>query len=111
MEALKVYGTITGIGCLFRTICDTSPIVYAFVYGITSAITANILNNIPMTVAFVPLIQNATKEGLPAAILASTVGSNLGDNLTAIGSLAGIMWMRILRSKDFYLSNGEPKYL
>lgn len=104
VEALKVYQVISEIGIFFKTICGTSPVIHVFVFGITSALAANILNNIPMSVAFVPIAQSSIKIGLLPAILASIIGSNLGANITPIGALAGIMWMRILRGKDFHLS-------
>lgn len=60
-----------------------------------------------MTVAYVPVISGLAGKARLAAILSTTVGSNLGANLTPIGALAGIMWMSILGNKDFHISFRE----
>ncbi len=67
---------------------------HAFSYGISSFLSANLINNIPMSVLFADLSQQA---GTAAAAYASVVGSNLGACLTPVGALAGIMWSDILR--------------
>lgn len=66
----------------------------ALVYGISSFLTANLINNIPMSVLFSTL---ASMNGTAAAAFASIAGSNLGACLTPVGALAGIMWADILR--------------
>ena len=91
----------------FTSICGHSSTAYVFVYGITSAFAANILNNQPMTIAFASIIYGTPTEGLLGAVLATTIGSNLGANITPIGALAGIMWMNILRGKEFKLTFKE----
>ncbi len=107
VEALRIYGITRDIGVFFNNLCGTSITATTFVYGISSAFTANILNNIPMTVAYVPIIQTAAQTNLLPAVLATTIGSNLGANITPIGALAGIMWMSILRDKEVKLSFKE----
>ena len=66
-------------------------------YGVTSFLSANLINNIPMSVLFCPIMQSLTGASLTGAIYATIVGSNLGALLTPIGALAGIMWSSILR--------------
>jgi arsenical pump membrane protein len=107
IEALRIYGITNDIGVFFNNLCGTSTTITTFVYGISSALTANILNNIPMTVAFVPIAAAASQTTLLPAVLATTIGSNLGANITPIGALAGIMWMSILRDKDVKLTFKE----
>jgi arsenical pump membrane protein len=107
VEALRIYGITTDIGTFFNSLCGTSTTLTTFIYGISSAFTANILNNIPMTVAFVPIASAASQATQLPAVLATTIGSNLGANLTPIGALAGIMWISILRDKEVKLSFKE----
>jgi arsenical pump membrane protein len=107
VEALRIYGITKEIGIFFNSLCGTSTTITTFVYGISSAFAANILNNIPMTVAYVPIIGEAFQANLLPAVLATTIGSNLGANITPIGALAGIMWMSILRDKEINLSFKE----
>ena len=54
-----------------------------------------------MSVAFVPIITEASLNGLQPAIFATIIGSNLGANITPLGALAGIMWIGILKTKDY----------
>ncbi|MGA1874846.1 MAG: SLC13 family permease [bacterium] len=107
VEALHVYGITGEIGLLFRHICGHSSILSGLFYGLSSSLSANLLNNIPMTVAFVSIIRGLSGKNLLAAVLATTIGSNLGANITPLGALAGIMWMSILQNKDFHLSFKE----
>jgi arsenical pump membrane protein len=65
-----------------------------FAYLIASTLSCNILNNIPMTLAFGSILSNTTNLSL---VYASIIGSNIGSLLTPIGALAGIMWIRILK--------------
>ncbi len=80
-------------------LCDTlaawlGGLPHVLSYGIASFLTANLINNIPMSVLFSTLAQSAAT---PAAAYASVIGSNLGACLTPVGALAGIMWADILR--------------
>jgi len=107
VEALRVYGVTTDIGYFFNHLGGSSTTLTTFIYGFSSAFSANILNNIPMTVAYVPIAQTAASGTQLSAVLATTIGSNLGANITPIGALAGIMWMSILRDKDVRITFKE----
>lgn len=107
VEALSVYGVSGAIARAFASLCGDSGIAYVFLYGVASALSANILNNIPMTVAFIPVVGVLSGENLTAAALATVVGSNLGANLTPLGSLAGIMWIGLLRRREIQITYGE----
>ena len=69
-----------------------------FKYGILSFLTANVINNIPMSALFSSIISSVEPSILTEAVFASIVGSNLGAFLTPIGALAGIMWSNVLRA-------------
>lgn len=68
----------------------------AMKYGITSFLTANVVNNIPMSVLFCSIMQACDPSSLHDAVYATVIGSNIGAFLTPIGALAGIMWSSIL---------------
>jgi arsenical pump membrane protein len=57
-----------------------------------SALLANLVNNLPATLALVPV---AAAGGVPT-VLAVLLGVNLGPNLTYAGSLANLLWRRVL---------------
>ncbi len=62
-------------------------------FGAISTLSANLLNNIPMSVLFEKII--APNNLLP--VYATIIGSNVGAFLTPVGALAGIMWSKILK--------------
>lgn len=70
------------------------------VVGFLSAISANFLNNIPMSVLFEKI---ATGNSLHA-VYGAVIGSNIGAFITPVGALAGIMWNKILSAHGVKLS-------
>jgi arsenical pump membrane protein len=58
-----------------------------------AAALANVINNLPAVLVLLPL---AAPAG-PGAILAVLLGVNIGPNLTYTGSLATLLWRRVLR--------------
>ncbi len=68
-----------------------------------SAGLANLINNLPAALVLIPL---AAASG-PAGVLAVLLGVNIGPNLTYAGSLATLLWRRVLREHDVDPSLGE----
>lgn len=66
--------------------------------GVTAvaALLANLVNNLPATLILLPAL---AERGTPA-LLAALVGVNVGPNLTYWGSLATLLWKRVLREAD-----------
>ncbi|MEP7179222.1 MAG: SLC13 family permease [Pseudonocardiales bacterium] len=60
-----------------------------------AAVLANLVNNLPATLALIPLV-----AGSPAAVLAVLIGVNIGPNLTYAGSLATLLWRRLLPERE-----------
>ncbi|WP_431774565.1 SLC13 family permease [Streptomyces cucumeris] len=61
-----------------------------------AAVLANLINNLPAVLALLPI---AAESG-PGPVLAVLIGVNLGPNLTYVGSLATLLWRRIVRHHD-----------
>jgi arsenical pump membrane protein len=61
-----------------------------------AAVMANVINNLPAILALLPIIA----PGGPGPVLAALIGVNLGPNLTYVGSLATLLWRRILHEHD-----------
>ena len=57
-----------------------------------SALLANLLNNLPATLALLPVLA----VGGAGPVLAMLIGVNVGPNLTYVGSLANLLWRRVL---------------
>jgi arsenical pump membrane protein len=57
-----------------------------------AALLANLVNNLPATLALLPV----AAVGGAGPVLAVLVGVNVGPNLTYVGSLANLLWRRVL---------------
>jgi arsenical pump membrane protein len=71
--------------------------------AVLAAAAANVINNLPAVLVLLPL---AAPAG-PAAVLAVLLGVNIGPNLTYAGSLATLLWRRVLREHDADPDIGE----
>jgi arsenical pump membrane protein len=60
-----------------------------------AALLANLLNNVPALLVLLP----AASAAGPATVLAVLIGVNAGPNLTYTGSLATLLWRRVLRER------------
>ncbi|MGC8626707.1 MAG: ArsB/NhaD family transporter [Acidimicrobiales bacterium] len=60
-----------------------------------AALLANLINNLPAVLLLLPA---ATVVG-PGAVLAVLIGVNIGPNLTYTGSLATLLWRRVLHKE------------
>jgi arsenical pump membrane protein len=60
-----------------------------------AAVLANVLNNLPATLVLLPAVAHS-----PGLLLAVLIGVNVGPNLTYAGSLATLLWRRILHARD-----------
>jgi arsenical pump membrane protein len=68
-----------------------------------AAVVANLLNNLPAVLLLLP----AAAAGGPATVLAVLIGVNVGPNLTPTGSLATLLWRRVLQARQAEPSLGE----
>lgn len=73
-------------------------------FGILSFITSNLINNQPMSMLFSIILENIADTNILKATYASIIGSNLGVLLSPVGALAGLMWTRILHTKNINLT-------
>ncbi|KAJ3194092.1 hypothetical protein HK101_003480 [Irineochytrium annulatum] len=117
VEALAELGWTALLASAFAKVCTSVPAALFFV-GYVSALACSALNNLPMTILAVKIVQHpnfssgviASFSALPpdaasalasniyrAALWAIVVGSNVGANLTFVASLAGLMWSTLLR--------------
>ena len=61
-----------------------------------AAVLANLVNNLPAVLLLLPLVAGG---GAPS-VLAVLIGTNVGSNLTYIGSLANLLWRNVLHDND-----------
>ena len=72
-------------------------------YGVASFLSANVINNIPMSVLFSSIIELSEANRM-SAVYATVIGSNISAFFTPIGALAGIMWSGILNEHGYKFS-------
>jgi arsenical pump membrane protein len=93
VKAVMVHGLDTAMRELLPT-GDTFPALLGI--AVVAAVLSNVVNNLPAVLVLLPL---AAVSG-PAAILAVLIGVNIGPNLTYAGSLANLLWRRVVRQHD-----------
>jgi arsenical pump membrane protein len=69
-----------------------------------AAVLANAVNNLPATLV---LLTAVGPHPSPAIVLAVLLGVNLGPNATYAGSLATLLWRRLLAARGWSASPGE----
>lgn len=107
VESLSSLGFIGVFAGWLVKITATGPYATIFAVGWLSILLCNLVNNLPATILAARILQhptflndpNTTPKLLQGAIFALVVGSNLGACMTVVGSLAGLMWDNILRTK------------
>jgi arsenical pump membrane protein len=68
-----------------------------------SAVVANLVNNLPATLIILP----AVAASGPGPVLAMLIGVNVGPNLSYVGSLATLLWRRVVHAHDEETDLGE----
>jgi arsenical pump membrane protein len=85
-----------GLARLLRTVTPTGgSFVALLALAAAAALLANVVNNLPATLALVPIVAAS-----PAGVLAVLIGVNIGPNASYPGSLATLLWRRRLPAAD-----------
>jgi arsenical pump membrane protein len=113
---LPLLGFVLGLGLIVRSLADNGlgdvvadvlPGAHGLLplLGATflAALLANVLNNVPALLVLLP----AAAVAGPETVLAVLIGVNAGPNLTYTGSLATLLWRRVLRHHGEEPSHAE----
>ena len=93
-----------GLGAALRYLLpDGSGLLALLAITGIAALLSNLINNLPAVLALLPLLAPLG----PGPVLAALIGVNLGPNLTYVGSLATLLWRRILSEHDHDAELGE----
>lgn len=96
--ALNSQGITTIVGDFF----GNSHTVW--VYGYSSFLASNLINNIPMSILYSHLCLGLDSSNYLLGTYASIIGSNIGAFLTPLGALAGIMFINIVNKENIKFS-------
>ena len=102
MFVIVVALSYQGISDHISSFLNKGPSIW--IYGVSSFISANIINNIPMSILFSNLVKGLTGNAYLEAVYSSIIGSNIGAIFTPIGALAGIMFSSLLNKHDIKFS-------
>ncbi|MFG3109622.1 arsenic transporter [Streptomyces tendae] len=102
---IVVQGVVAGAPAagLGRLLPDGDSLPALLGVAAVAAVLANLVNNLPAVLALLPL----AATGGPAQVLAVLIGVNLGPNLTYVGSLATLLWRRILHRHGIEVELGR----
>nr|WP_307128829.1 SLC13 family permease [Streptomyces sp. B1I3] len=100
VKAFVDHGLGTGIGELLP---DGSSLPELLAVAAVAAVLANLINNLPAVLALLPVVAAAG----PGPLLAALIGVNIGPNLTYVGSLATLLWRRILHAHGTDVELGD----
>ncbi|GJF26645.1 SLC13 family permease [Streptomyces sp. HO565] len=89
VQGVVAGGLATGLGHLLP---EGHSLLALLGVATVAAVLANLINNLPAVLALLPL----TAPAGPGPVLAVLIGVNLGPNLTYVGSLATLLWRRVL---------------
>jgi arsenical pump membrane protein len=93
-----------GLGSVVHSVLPSgSALLDLLAIAAISAVLANLLNNLPAILILAPALAPAGD----GPVLAALIGVNIGPNLTYVGSLATLLWRRILRSEDADVHLGQ----
>lgn len=92
-----------GLGDAIEAVVPASTSLLGLVaMAALAAVLANVVNNLPATLILLAALGTTAPPGL---ILAMLLGVNIGPNLTYVGSLATLLWRRVLNA------SGQPPHL
>lgn len=64
-----------------------------------AALGSNVVNNVPMTLLVINGAESIVGGGDFGVVYAALIGTNVGPNLTIVGSLATLIWLSIVRGR------------
>jgi arsenical pump membrane protein len=100
VKAVSLHGLSS---LVVRLIPNGTSLASLLVVAAIAAVLANVINNLPAVLLLLP----AAVAAGPGVVLAVLVGVNAGPNLTYVGSLATLLWRRVLRKQGEELRTSE----
>jgi arsenical pump membrane protein len=103
VQGLRTVGVVDWLAAGYRLAPTGSGQALAAV-GVVSALGSAVIDNHPMSILNMMAI-DTTRD--PRPLLAALVGGDIGPRLLPIGSLAGLLWMDLLRRRGVEIGLGR----
>jgi arsenical pump membrane protein len=100
VKAVSLHGLSSLVG---RVMPSETSLGSLLLVAALAAVLANVINNLPAVLLLLP----AAAAAGPGEVLAVLIGVNAGPNLTYVGSLATLLWRRVLRQRGEELPTWE----
>ena len=104
VQGVTVHGLGTVVGYL---IPGGSSLLVLLAIAAVSAVLANAVNNLPAVLILLSVLAARGVPPAPGPLLAVLIGVNIGPNLSYPGSLANLLWRRLLAARDHATDLGE----
>jgi arsenical pump membrane protein len=103
IRGVENIGLATWLGSVLHALGGESLPGRIFAAAFGTAVGSNLVNNIPMVL----LALSALGDQGPPSLYAAVLGTNLGPNITIVGSLATMLWRSVLGQRGLNITPGE----
>lgn len=105
---LRNVGLTSILGVWIQAMADQGMLIGTIGMGFLAAFLSSVMNNLPTVMINVLAITDTNATGVmqEALIYANVIGSDLGPKITPIGSLATLLWLHVLKTKDVKITWG-----